>query len=192
MPKRKSKESSDSVDKTSAQPARDIQHGAVTRIEAKRVNELNNTTLKSIMKKPIEETTSHKINTTTKKSKPQTQLNGQFWKGMAKYKAKINKAEVRAKANKKSEEKAIETSNEESNASDESISIESEVEGSEFSQSETESEADDEIKTKRMKRMKRVRFHNSRTDVENTKYVDLAQQFQRQSQQLQQLLLLQQ
>jgi hypothetical protein len=191
MPKRKSKESSDSINKTSTQPARDIQHGAVTRIEAKRVNELNNTTLKSIMKKPIEETTSHKINTTTKKSKPQTQLNGQFWKGMAKYKAKINKAEVRAKANKKSEEKAIETSNEESNASDESISIESEVEvseveGSEFSQSETESEADDEIKTKRMKRMKRVRFHNSRTDVENTKYVDLAQQFQRQSQQLQQ------
>jgi len=178
MPKRNSKESSDSINKTSTQPARDFQHGAVTRIEAKQVNKSNNKTLKSIIKKPIEETTSKNKNTTTKKSKPQAQLNGQYWK-----RVKENKAKVRVKVDKRT---AIETSNEESSESDESMSIESEAEVSELSPSETtqtESEADDEIKTKRVKR---VKFHNDKTDVENTKYVELAQQFQQQSQQLQQ------
>jgi hypothetical protein len=53
MPKRKTKESSDSNNKTSTEPARDIQHGAVTRIEAKAVNKSNGKTLKSIIKKTM-------------------------------------------------------------------------------------------------------------------------------------------
>jgi len=93
MPKRKTNESSDSHYKTSTEPARDIQHGAVTRIEAKPMNKSNGKTLKSIVKKPIGEKSKNKTNTTKKQQKPQTQLNGQYWKGRAKSKAKV-KAET--------------------------------------------------------------------------------------------------
>jgi hypothetical protein len=69
MPKRKTKESSDSNNKTSTEPARDIQHGAVTRIEAKAVNKSNGKTLKSIIKKPMGEKSKNKIITTKKQKK---------------------------------------------------------------------------------------------------------------------------
>jgi hypothetical protein len=72
MPKRKTKESSDSNNNTSTEPARDVQHGTVTRIEAKKVSKSNSKTLKSIIKKPIGEITND---------------NGQYWKGIAKSKA---------------------------------------------------------------------------------------------------------
>ena len=64
MSKRKTKESSDSANKTSTEPARVVQHGAATRIEAKRVNKSKDEALKSSIKKPIGKITNAKINTT--------------------------------------------------------------------------------------------------------------------------------
>ena len=70
MSKRTTKESSDSANKTSIEPARVVQHGAVTRIEAKQVNKSNDKALKSTIKKPIGKITNAKINTTKKRTIP--------------------------------------------------------------------------------------------------------------------------
>ena len=88
MPKRKTKESLDSNNNTSIEPARDFQHGAVTRIQAKKLSKLNSKTLKSINKKPIGEITND---------------NGQYWKGIAKSKAK-SKAKAKTKVSKELKE----------------------------------------------------------------------------------------
>ena len=185
MSKRKTKESSDSANKTSIEPARVVQHGAATRIEAKRVNKSKDEALKSSIKKPIGKITNAKINTTKKRTKPQTQLNGQYWKGMANSKAK-----AKAKAIKAKESKVNETSSEESN--DESTSGEDEAGGAEISQSEimqTESEPEEESPKKR------VKLQRNETAIDNTKYADLEQRFQlrfeqQQQQQRQQFLML--
>ena len=144
MPKRKTKESSDSANKTSTEPDRVFQHGAVTRIEAKLVNKSNDKALKSISKKPIVEITNAKTNTTKKRTKPQTQSNGQYWKDLS-----SSKTKAKAKTN---ESIVNETSSEESN--DESTSVEDEAEVNQMSQSEitqTESETEEENPKKRVK-----------------------------------------
>ena len=88
MPKRKVMESSDSATKTSIEPKRVCQHGAVTRIEAKQVVRSNDKALKLISNKAMSEMTHAKTNTTNRRTKPQTQLNGKYWKGMAESKDK--------------------------------------------------------------------------------------------------------
>ena len=104
MSKRITKESSDSANKTSIEPARVVQHGAATRIEARQVNKSNDKALKSTIKKPIGKITNAKINTTKKRTKPQTQLNGQYWKGMANSKAKAKAKAKESKVNETSSE----------------------------------------------------------------------------------------
>ncbi len=88
MPKRKVMESSDSATKTSIEPKRVCQHGAVTRIEEKQVVRSNDKALKLISNKAMSEMTHAKTNTTNRRTKPQTQLNGKYWKGMAESKDK--------------------------------------------------------------------------------------------------------
>jgi hypothetical protein len=207
MPKRKTNESSDSNNKTSTEPARDIQHGAVTRIEAKAMNKSNGKTLKSIIKKPIGEKSKNKINTTKKQQKPQTQFNDKYWKGRAKSKAKVkvetSKEPRGSKKNQKKEivqneleasetfsETSIETSNESANElANESASEMSSEESNDESilveeEPVSETPQPETIQTESEAEddvpKKRVRFSNGKTSIDSTKYAELEQQLQQQ------------
>ena len=186
MPKRKVMESSDSATKTSIEPKRACQHGAATRIDAKQVVRSNDKALKLISNKAMSEMTHSKTNTTNRRTKPQTQLNGKYWKGMAESKDKAVTKELDVN----------DTASEESD--DEALVVDEEAEPIEMSQSETvqpESETEDETEdeTKDESPKKRLKVQINKTDRDDTE-ADLERRFQLhcERQQLQQQLQQQQ